>query len=288
MIDLEDERYLDQNKYTTKVVYAGTSRRRLNALKQIPTADVVSFDGGDEPDISNVLKIALGKIEHVYPQAMDLMAFADNPGNIFIAAADSRTELRTTNEKRIVYESKSKPDDFQQTQLYFKKLLAEAEKNGKGIYRVVSSSAIQVVESTKRDEATSTTQTLSCVVHLNEKKLRWLTTQEGYFKYLEAFRAFYSSKAYESEGLGGMTITDLSGGISLPVLLRLGAVESVNGFRLNRRNIEAMKKAIRTAIFTVAVGFGSDVLEKINPHAMEYILAWNWLNEVTRHSLDLD
>jgi len=274
----------------TKVFYAGASERRFAALGQVSGIELDSHEGGDEPNIRSVEKIALGKIDHVLSIVFAGATHEPDFDRTLILAADARTEISQLrgNGGRVIFESKGKPQELNQTQEYFRKMSLAAERSGRGLYRVVASSAAQTVLTAKPERVRSITQTQSAEVYLDPEDIKFLASDEGFEVYQTAFKKFYDTPLYQQDGLHAPKITDLSGGISLPVLLRMNMVERLDDTQISTKYKDKLRVAVRNAILVVAVGFGPQVLDEIHLQAYEEILKWKWLNDVTASALDLD
>jgi len=124
------------------------------------------------------------------------------------------------------------------------------------------------------------------VMTLNPEKIQALS--EGEFTlYLSTFAQFYASEAYSEAGLPLIEVKDVSGGISLPVLAMLGAIESINSIPLDTSTEEGIK-AFQEAMLVVAVGFGDTVIENVSPQAPQNLREWEWLAMVTKYALNLE
>jgi len=122
-------------------------------------------------------------------------------------------------------------------------------------------------------------------VALNKEKLTALSTEDGLNLYLDYFAKFYASEAYVSKKLNKVTPFDLSGGLSLPVFLKMGMVEELDGHKLAELTIDQRQLVVSLAILNVAVGFSPQVLHRISPESIAMLLKWEWLNQVVDESL---
>lgn len=280
---------LKPSKERTQVIYAGESKRREEALRQIKGIDVMSCCGGKERQTRNVLSIAFGKIGNVYPQVVQVLDDeADVPPKRVIVAADARTEIVGTRGKKLTYDSKGKPDSEDETRKNFEQLSVQGRVSGRSVYRVVASSAAQTVVGKIPERVNSRSQTVSVTVRLNQEATQRLSTPEGFADYLANFKAFYSSDIYASGGFKPITVTDISGGLSLPVLLQMGVVEQVGDMEITPKKVHAMFQSLKKAMLVVAVGFGPKILKEIDPSAYDQVLRWQWLIQATRAALRLD
>ena len=255
------------------IFYAGRSERRTLALKQLPSVkEVFSFDGGPEENIGDVRKITHAKMDHVLPRVKELMGGVKEED--LLVAADSRTEILVHDEHGDRnFESKGKPRNLEDVLVNFLRMSFVAKEIGFAAYQVRSASALL-------DSAGQRTEDLDlCKVRIKKSGIEHLSTSNGFDEYLQAFSEFYSSGAYVANQLSAIGPRKISGGISLPVLRQMGMVESVNKIEQNLSREAA--EAFKLGLWTVAVGFGPAILEKVHPDSLAIILAWDWLNEVT-------
>lgn len=251
---------------------ASSSSRRKAALEQIPDIKIVNIGGGEEADHDDLVTIALNKIAFAYPdilkscqeQAMNLLG---------ILAADTNTLIKVTHQQTSKLERKGKPKHHEHTQGYFKRMANLAERDGAGYYEVVAASAFQT-------EIGSIAGVETTRVFLNQAKLQELASDDGFTNYQDQFIKFYNSEAYSSSGCRAIDITDISAGISFPVLTKMGLVEEVNGIKIKELPASATEAVLKRALLNVAIGFSPQILEKIHPDALTYLMAWSWTNEV--------
>lgn len=257
---------------TEKLLYAGHNERRALFLKEIVLQSTESVGGGNERDIREVREVVLEKIKNAekkFPTGT-------------IVAADTRTEIQEINRDGvIILVSKGKPSSNEDVRNNFRKLYDVASQQGECFYRVVSASALGVGSQIFIDQ-------MQCTVALNGEKIGFLASESGFSKYTDLFNRFYGLPAYASNGLPGIELTDISGGISLPVLLSLGVVKSVDGVEVDvstPEKEEKLKEAIIGAIYTVAVGFSPRILSALYPQAIDVIFGWKWLSEVADETI---
>lgn len=264
---------------TTSRVFglASTSQRRRAALEQLPDMHIAVVPGGEEAKIDDLVTIALAKIAFAYPTILTT-AQENNADLVGVTAADTQTLLQqygaSKQEKILV--SRGKPEVIEQIRAHFVGMSNVAQNQGFGYYEVASASAVQ-------DSRGTLAETSLSQFHLNAQKLLWLTTEEGFAAYIETFNQFYKSKAYSGNKLQPIAPTDISAGISLPVLTQMGVIEAINGVKLADMSSPEAVVAFKKALFNVGVGFSEQVLTRIHSEAMQYILKWAWLEEVTEH-----
>lgn len=256
----------------THLNYAGFSERRILCLKEIPGVDLVkAVGGGEEPDIREVDVVTNLKLDYARGK---LGAHTDSSVKSLLIAADARTEVSAESAGSSFYVSKGKPKSEKEVLSNFEMMLAIAQKFGYATYRVVSASALE-------NGVRMGSETIQAAVVISRENLEYLVSLEGFIAYLRAFKLFYSTPPYSSKGLSAINVKKLSGGISLPVLVSMGLVEQVDGVSLRNNDQDEVYDALRGGLLTVACGFGPNILNKIHPNAMDRILAWDWLNQVT-------
>ncbi len=255
---------------------ASTSYRRRLALQQIPGVEVVFVGGGEEPDTEDLVTVALSKIAFAYPMILQ-MCRRNNKELSGVVAADTNTHIGVIENNDVRLASKKKPDSIQTPRKHFMRMSQLAKKMGEGYYEVSSSAALQ-------DKTGTVAGTEVTRVVLHQEMIRLLATPDGYAQYLATFDNFYSSHAYSQNGLPPVTPQNLSGGISLPVLLKMGAVRAVDGVDLHRNTVRKVDETLHRALLNVAVGFSPNVLEKIHPEAMQYLLQWSWLQNAVNEA----
>ncbi len=254
------------------VAYTGRSERRILALKQLPqVTEVRSYSGGHENGNHDVVSVMMEKMAYAWPT---MMADIGKLNGHNVVAADTRTSIMACNGSKHWLESKGKPKSTDEVIKTFLRMSLAAQEAGFGYYQVVSASGLISGDNTIIDQE-------FCNVVLTKKGIEFIATNAGYDEYTQAFNHFYSTPPYSNHNLSQIDQTHLSGGISLPVLSSMGVVKSVNGVEigLSRKKTEAIMKA---AIMIVAVGFSPRILKILDPDAMTHILAWDWLNQVTK------
>lgn len=268
------------------VAYAGQSYRRLSFLQHaFPDTPVHSVDGGDEPDIPHVVDIMRGKIDHGSTLIFHrLMPQAHRFG---IVAADIRTSTLTPPDEKdgnTFLTSRGKPphEGTRQSVQHIFEQMSTAAEVGEEVpyYIVIAGSGAKIREGNTQSVHIGQQ---ACTVELDEEYLSYLATDKGITDYQTTFQHFYSSPPYSNNGSHpAVDLTDLSGGISLPVLTRMGAVNAVNG--VNAKD-PAFPETLREGIFTVAVGFSPDVLKPLQSTINQAIQEWPWLTRVVEHTL---
>ncbi len=265
---------------------ASTSHRRMKALEQIPDLEIIKVGGGEEKQDDPLLQITLSKISFAYPTIIELCQQYDRQLS-GVVAADTNTLISILKHGKNKLVRKGKPHDEAITQKYFRQMYKRAQQDGKGYYEVASSSAFQFhdpeLNGDGRAGASSGTEVSR--ITLDPERLRYLQTDEGYAEYVEKFTAFYGSPTYKNQGFSQVHLTDLSGGISLPVLMKMGAVDKINGAQLATEAINKVEWITKLALFNVAVGFSPAIIREIDPDGMNYMMQWEWLQGATDEAL---
>lgn len=251
---------------------ASSSMRRKVALEQIPDLKVVNVGGGEEAPMDDLLTIALSKIAFAYPTILESCR-SMSTNLIGVLAADTNTLIRVFASSGTQLERKNKPHKPETTLNHFRRMSKAAEQSGAGYYEVAAASALQTDNSSLAGVETTR-------VTLNQEKLNQLALEDGFAQYQENFANFYKSEAYHNSGCQALEITDISAGISLPVLIKMGVVEQVNEVKLKELRSRVLENTLKKALLNVAVGFSPQVLERIHPDAMACLMGWSWTNEV--------
>ncbi len=258
---------------------ASTSKRRQQALEQIPGLQIQSVPGGEEAQIDDVLSIALQKITFAYPTLLQL---CQNTNQVLdgVVAADTHTVLGVLQiSGHPSLRSEGKPTEVERVKQHFHAMATCARETGYGYYKVVSASAVQ-------DAVGTLAQLTTTKVALKQSGLTYLVSEQGFSEYLDQFSAFYCGSAYNSYGLHGVTPLDISAGISLPVLSKMRILESVGGVDLRTARMPEIRLALKLGVLNAAIGFAPEVLTRIQAQAMHYIMDWPWLNSVTDSCLE--
>lgn len=264
------------------VVYAGGSERRDAFIRYaFPNSEVTSIPAGEEADIPDVVSIMHKKIDNVVGQLKEKPSFRNREKQAVIIAADTRTNILTKNQDNFTYiDSRGKPKHPDSVRNTFEEMYnAGLESGVLPFYTVLSGSGVHI-RGRKYEERLVDIH--ACTVELNPDKIKRFSTEEGYQEYTDAFNKFYTSDVYRRNGLSGVKIDSLSGGLSLPVLTTLNAVEAVDGIERNSSDFE---DAFRHGMYTVAVGISPHILRPIQPDIDKSLESWDWLNGVVEHTL---
>lgn len=256
---------------------ASGSPRRKSALEQIPDIKIINVGGGEEAETTDLINIALCKIAFAYPAILD--SCREISSALFgVVAADTNTLIGIIENEKNHLESKGKPQNYDVTMQHFSRMRDRAKSVGFGYYEATAASAFQ-------GDAGTISELSTTRVVLNEGKMDKLASRGGFEEYVELFNDFYRGRAYRSSGLSPVKLTDLSAGISLPVLVKMGAVEMINGTELKKEKAKKLELVLKQALLNVAVGFSPKILEKIHPDAISYLIGWSWTNQVVDEML---
>jgi len=256
-----------------RLIYAGQSHRRKLFLTHLTGEEPMCVGGGNEDDIPDVARITAGKLDFGLA-ALTTLNISDQAS---VISADTRTRVFASKNGDVPrLNSKGKPIKAEDVRQTFGEMLHAVEKTGTNpFYQVVSASGFHKGDNRQID-------TRTCRVELNADVLRYLATEDGFNHYQESFRSFYSTGSYHKNGLALIAPTDLSSGISLPVLVGLGCVDSIDGVK---RVDSGYKEALKQGIYTVGIGFSPKVLASISDNAKEKIANWSWLNGAAESAL---
>ncbi|MCL2110378.1 Maf family protein [Microgenomates group bacterium] len=285
------------------VISATTSERRDEALKQLEEKGVETHSHpgpASELDSPNVALVAKNKsdylkgvidesierssetglMETLTPALISLIMAIEKYGEEFkVISADTKTytyEMSRDGKQRFF--DHGKPESAEEVQKMVDRML----KTKQAVYRVFSGSHLADYHRGK-PYPVETRDGQVITVRLKPDMLMKLTRDEGMRRYLQVFEEFYSSDVYRGNNLTrAVEVTDLSGGFSLPVFFKDGAVEtlSLDGGREFTPS-EISDKLLKQLIFGVAVGYSPRVLDQIMPGAYEFIIDnWQWLRDV--------
>ena len=260
-------------EYPPRVLYAGGSQRRIAFIEQaFNRSEVASFPVGLEPDVNtiDVMRYKLG------------VGLESTPEGYFgaIIAADTRTSVPMIVGDTICMADKGKPRNQHELYESFVNMQNVSEFTGENpFYQVQSASGLLHLNG-KRVQLEDIH---TCLVALKKAGLQTLLTEEGFKKYLEEFAQFYSQPPYSTHNMKPITPADLSGGLSLPVLTKMGIVQSVEGVDIGDNRF---RDTLKHNIHVVAVGISPAILTSVQVDPQKAIYEWGWLDEVTDHALE--
>jgi len=258
--------------YPPHVFYAGESARRLAFIEHaFDRSKISSFPVGPEPQalVEDVMRFKLEVGLKTVPEGF--------VGAIVVA--DTQTVIPKVENGKIEMVSRGKPKNLQEL---FDSLLGMKHMSGltgeSPFYQVDSASGL--IHLNGRQVQVEDRQ--SCLVVLRKKKLEELATERGFLDYLQIFTRFYSQPPYSTHNMKPITPTDLSGGLSLPVLTKMGIVQSVSGVDVMEAQF---RDILKHNVHLVAVGISPRILESVQVDSKKMIYGWDWLNEVVDHAL---
>ena len=267
-------------KPQTVVVYAGTSPRRQSFIEHAfssPQFTVLSYSGGDEPEIDDVHQIMNGKIDHVLKKLKDEGKIKPKDKPVIIAA-DIRTRVLTHGDlesSSTFTESKGKPKSVQEVQRMFRKMAQTSKRSSSPpFYIVESASGVQF-----NGDRMSTKHTTTAI--LDPAMVEYFSTDAGFAEYQGNFASYYSSRVYGNNGKHPQTgITDVAAGLSLPVLIESDAVLELDGVPSDSPDF---RQAVKMGIYNVGVGISPHLLRPVQPKIEQIINGWGWLEGCTAH-----
>ena len=259
------------------VIYAGGSARRTRMLQECLSVPVVSIAAGPELDIADVIAISHRKVTNVIAQ-INCGHFSSLGSKLGIIAADTRTLVPHLNRNGIELESQGKPRNWGAVQRIFENMDNSSKNTGIHPFYLVKSGSVYHSPNDKLELADKKVRTIS----LDARVVSELATDEGFRRYLANFLEFYEMAFYSDNGIEQTTPSHLSAGLSLPLLTKIGAVLSIGGDAYGSVTLPA---TLKEATYIAAVGFSTDILQKIDPQVEQKIASLSWLSAVVNHSL---
>lgn len=264
-----------------EVVLSSTSPRRQAFIRHMfgETVPVSSFcSAGTEPDTSDVVAVADFKVNRYLEDTAEQGVRQDMYGAL-IVAGDTRTIIPYSDKEGNIREvSKGKPGTIDELRENFRMILSVTKHGENPFYSVNSGAVGHMVGHDLRSEAFEI-----CRMGLDEGAMHDLVTDEGMLRYLEMFQAFYANPPYSTNNMPPITPLDLSSGISLPVLAKMGIVTSING---EPRESNQFITEFENAMQIVAVGIPPGLFSYYHEDPLTAHKKWPWLNEVVQHALD--
>lgn len=253
-----------QRPKPNSIYYAGQSHRRALFLRTVlPDVPLHTFCVDPEPITPNLDDIVHHKLN--VP-----LSFAMQKGvtNGLIVAADTQTIVTLgDNEGALRTVSKIKPTSEEDVMRLFRDM---SEIPGDPGYIVQSGSGTHDIATGKRSEVLVE----ETRVRLDPVAVEYLGSDEGFQLYRSAFATFYGSEVYQKNNLPQIGICDISSGLSLPVLTKIGAVCSIDG--IDRSNYQEFLEAFKKSLHVVAVGIHFNLLEGFP------LGNWGWTEEVAQ------
>ncbi|MCL6096542.1 MAG: hypothetical protein M1444_02545 [Patescibacteria group bacterium] len=257
------------------IIYAGQSERRKvfveatarhAALNEGYSDVVLSRSGGPEEETSNVVGIMRRKID-VVDQALRREKIVKPNDVSIIVAADIRTRVVGS------HSNKGKPKAPEEVRRLFQRM----SRDDNPYYAVEAGSGVKI--GNERPLITFDTTTIL----LDPERVKYFSTPEGFAEYVSLFKAYYASPIYANNGTHPpVEVTDLAAGLSLPVLIADNAVLEIDGVEAGSPEF---RKAVKTGIYNVAIGFNPHLLKHIWPNVQSFINRYDWLEASTAFSL---
>lgn len=264
-----------------EVITRTTSPRRTYFLRYFfPDALHRCQFGGPEPKIYDTVQISRGKIDFDR-KSLPKPRTQPRISRLELSADTQTSTLSVNNSGTTFLETHGKPQNPQDVLTVFQKMRDASEISGMDPYYIVTSGSSAVISGPKRERAIIR-DIVATQVYLDKEKVKELATPQGFTGYLEALNRFYSSPAY-LEGLYKKSqITDISGGMSISTLTKLGIVTSIDSVP---RQAEDFEDTFRRALFNATVGFSPIVLRNFEPQPTQKIDNWPWLHRVSQAAL---
>jgi|GEM_PF-6237297 len=264
------------------VFVATTSNRRIEAIKHAcPNVQLYFMPGGEESkelcpeDIADQkaqkAKEMVAKDEYL---TWETLSFFD-PQRVGYLGADTVTCVPKRNSSESFHEQQGKIDSLSQLFTTF----LEMERGG-GMKKEYRTYYIHSGTSFHNGSAPEKRR-LEVEVELSMNSVKRLASPEGREEYLQKFQQFYSLDMYKKIQ-SVITPWDLSAGLSLPVLESIGAIHSIDAVP---HSDPRYPEIFRQALYTAAIGFHPDILNKIHPEASNRIKDWHWLRQVSDMSI---
>ncbi len=258
--------------YPPNVLYAGESARRMAFIRHaFNKSNISNCPIGPEPPTSvegvtrYKLNVGLRTVSEEFVGA--------------IIAADTQTVIPKVEDGEVKLVSRGKPSGPQELLNSLIGMKNASDLTGEQpFYSVETFSGLLHVNV----QHVQVEDKQNCLVVLKKKKMDELTMEEGFLNYLAKFVEFYSQPPYSTYNMKPITPADLSGGLSLPVLIKMGMVQSVSG--INETD-DRFREKLKHNIYLVAVGISPDILEAVDVDSKKTIHDWYWLDSVVDHAL---
>lgn len=267
------------------VILASESQRRTLAAKYLfPSSHVINMCGGEEAQTDDLVYIANRKLDHVMPQARPAIMGTEEKRGIIIGTDVKVSTFGLYEEPGI--KDKGKPKSALEVRGIFRDMYRAAFVTEQDPYYLIRS-ASAIVDFSQKPERKSYSPNFTQVT-LDQDRIGYLSTNEGFNEYSRELEEFFSGQSYLNNGLRmPATITDITGGLDLPVLARLGAVKSIsiNTSRDIPTDDVDFADQLKQGIFNSTVGFIPHMLKPYEPQVDELIAGWSWLEQVSNYAL---
>lgn len=275
----EVERREITNVLPTAVIYAGESPRRRSFLEfAFPGAQVHSFSVEPEPETTDVVAVVEHKLSLGIQQAVELGLDGQSSSSVIVAADIRTLTPYVNNGNGLELRSTSKLKDNDEVWRNLQRMREVSEETLENPFYIVdiASGAQSPVDNNKRIEKDRV------FVFLNAEGLDYLASRGGFNDYLDNFLRFYSEPPYTTHGMPPIEPTDISAGLSVPVLTEMGIIDSIDG--VNREDPQ-FPEAFSEALYKVGVGFNLPVLESFQPDIRNMSGGWNWNKQIVEKVL---
>lgn len=275
-----------------RVYYAGQSPRRAQFLKhvfgEVATIKIESYKK-IEPTDEETRHVAGWKVMEAGPQ----VPTAQPKERIAVISGDTlvKTPTLTPTEygvgEHIRYIRQGKVPDAAVVQAIFQKMVETHAQTGEGLVYYIEASSRAEIRHPKGKPHEGVSDMNHHIIQLDTEKIKSLGNG-GFKEYIEACREFHNGHVYDPTGDyvrqrgKPMDVTDISGGLELPVLTKLGAVRGING--IDRSDPE-FPKALHEAIFSATVGISKVVLNHIEPGSGETVHSYPWVKNIVTYAL---
>lgn len=212
------------------VLLAGSSPKRLNYLRGLlPDREIRIFQTESEP-IAEPTDVVHFKLDSV------LRNLGNAPGQGFVLAADCQIGIPS----KLGYSLKTKPGCVEDVRRNFEEIM-ESEKTPN--YIITAASGVHNLQTQVRNLSVQVSK-----INLDPEAVVEFSTTEGIEAYLNCFNEHYSSQEHLSTGLPTFGVADVSSGLSLPILTKIGAVTEIDGESVDSPNFEtAYMRAVHIA-----------------------------------------
>ncbi len=246
----------------SQVFYAGQSHRRNHYLSTRFEFPVATFNVDPEPKTNDLGVIVNHKIGVALSSGEVVKA-----GEGLVIAADTQTIVPVIDDiGAFKKEYKIKPTSEGEVLNLFSALsvLPLGPR-----YAVVAASA-------SHDVGTGTRSLIHqdrTDIELDDSTTAYLASRRGFDDYRKLFAEFYGGQVYARNGLPQIELCNISSGLSLPVLTKIGAVKEIDGVEISKR--DEFNAAFQKALHVVAIGINPELFRGYS------LVECEWVSEVT-------
>lgn len=269
---VENARGEIDHSYPQTILYAGESPRRTSFLTHVfPKSELYTFSVEPEPHTDDVVAVVNHKLDLGLDKLGELSLNGTRDRSIIVAADIRTLTAHAVNNGGFELRSTSKLESTEEVKRNLLRMAESFEEKGeKPFYIVDIASGSHSIADNRRKTARG-----HSYITLDDQSLKDLITNEGFEKYIARFNQFYSEPPYSTHNLPALSLTDISAGLSLPVLTQMGVLDSLNG--VSRDDADAFRRTFAQELFKVGVGFDLSLFS----NASIDIRDWSWLNQVT-------